>query len=97
MAKSPWGWINDLCSSLVDTSIWTVCFRGVKESDGRFICGLSSGIAICVVAPYLSTLAKGHSELSGRSGQVGTMNQLAIVLGICSAQIAGLALTGSVS
>ncbi|WWD04751.1 hypothetical protein V865_002822 [Kwoniella europaea PYCC6329] len=61
---------------------------------GRLIVGISSGIAICLVPPYLSMVAKSSPELASKSGQIGTMNQLAIVLGICSAQIAGLLLTG---
>nr|XP_019045765.1 vacuolar membrane protein [Kwoniella bestiolae CBS 10118]OCF24695.1 vacuolar membrane protein [Kwoniella bestiolae CBS 10118] len=61
---------------------------------GRFIVGVSSGIAICLVPPYLSMVAKSSPELASKSGQIGTMNQLAIVLGICSAQISGLLLTG---
>ncbi|WWC62444.1 uncharacterized protein I303_105040 [Kwoniella dejecticola CBS 10117] len=61
---------------------------------GRFVVGISSGIAICLVPPYLSMIARSSPELASRSGSIGTMNQLAIVLGICSAQIAGLLLTG---
>ncbi|WVQ96838.1 hypothetical protein IAU59_003945 [Kwoniella sp. CBS 9459] len=61
---------------------------------GRFTSGIASGIAICLVPPYLSLIARSSPELAGKSGQIGTMNQLAIVLGICSAQIAGLLLTG---
>ncbi|WVF69339.1 hypothetical protein IAT40_004115 [Kwoniella sp. CBS 6097] len=61
---------------------------------GRFTVGIASGIAICLVPPYLSIIARSSPELASRSGQIGTMNQLAIVLGICSAQIAGLLLTG---
>ncbi|OCF30610.1 vacuolar membrane protein [Kwoniella heveanensis BCC8398] len=61
---------------------------------GRFTVGVASGIAICLVPPYLSLIARSSPQLSSKSGQIGTMNQLAIVLGICSAQIAGLLLTG---
>ncbi|WWC70652.1 uncharacterized protein I206_104603 [Kwoniella pini CBS 10737] len=61
---------------------------------GRFVVGMASGLAICLVPPYLSIISKSSAELSNKSGQIGTMNQLAIVLGICSAQIAGLLLTG---
>ncbi|KAK8858481.1 hypothetical protein IAR55_002708 [Kwoniella newhampshirensis] len=61
---------------------------------GRFVAGVSSGIAVCLVPPFLSLVARSSPDLASKSGQIGTMNQLAIVLGICSAQIAGLLLTG---
>ncbi|WVR06252.1 hypothetical protein IAU60_003282 [Kwoniella sp. DSM 27419] len=61
---------------------------------GRFVAGIASGIAICLVPPCLSMIARSSPALAGRSGQIGTLNQLAIVLGICSAQVAGLVLTG---
>ncbi|WWD18368.1 hypothetical protein CI109_102818 [Kwoniella shandongensis] len=66
----------------------------VVLAGGRFITGVSSGIAVCLVPPFLSQVARSSPELASKSGQIGTMNQLAIVLGICSAQIAGLLLTG---
>ncbi|WRT67675.1 uncharacterized protein IL334_004647 [Kwoniella shivajii] len=62
---------------------------------GRLLVGISSGIAICLVPPYLSMIARSSPELAAKSGQIGSMNQLAIVLGIFSAQFAGLILTGS--
>lgn len=42
-------------------------------------------------------MARVTPELTGKSGLVGTMNQVGIVTGLLSAQLAGLALTGSVS
>ncbi|WWC88785.1 uncharacterized protein L201_003698 [Kwoniella dendrophila CBS 6074] len=61
---------------------------------GRLVVGISSGIAICLVPPYLSMVAKSTPELAAKSGQIGTMNQLAIVIGLFSSQVAGLLLTG---
>lgn len=63
---------------------------------GRFICGLACGLAVCLVPPYLAQLARATPSLAARSGQIGTMNQLAIVLGIFSSQLFGLLLTGPV-
>jgi len=61
---------------------------------GRFIVGVSSGIAVCLVPPFLSLLARSAPELASRSGFIGTMNQLGIVFGLFSAQVGGLILTG---
>lgn len=51
---------------------------------------------MCLVPPFLATIARSTPELAGRTGQIGTLHQLAIVLGICSSQIIGLLLTGPV-
>ena len=59
--------------------------------------GVSSGIAICLVPPFLSAIARASPQLSGRSGQVGTLHQMAIVIGLFMAQAAGMIFTGSVS
>ncbi|ORX40195.1 vacuolar membrane protein [Kockovaella imperatae] len=61
---------------------------------GRFIVGLSSGAAICLVPPFLALIAKSSPSLRNRSGQIGTLNQMGIVIGLFTAQVAGLALTG---
>ena len=58
--------------------------------------GVSSGIAICLVPPFLSSLAKASPQLSERSGQVGTLHQMAIVIGLFTAQAAGMIFTGMV-
>jgi hypothetical protein len=49
------------------------------------------------VPPYLATVARTTPELQSRSGQIGALNQLAIVIGICSSQVMGMLLTGPVS
>lgn len=64
---------------------------------GRFISGVACGLAVCLVPPYLAQLARATPSLAARSGQIGTLNQLAIVLGIFSSQLAGMLLTGPVS
>ncbi|KGB74798.1 vacuolar membrane protein [Cryptococcus deuterogattii R265] len=83
------GWIN-----LFGAGVMTFAPHWVILATGRLVTGVSSGLAISLVPPYLSTIAKSSTELAHRSGQIGTMNQMAIVLGICSAQVAGLLLTG---
>jgi SP family facilitated glucose transporter-like MFS transporter 3 len=42
-------------------------------------------------------VAKASPQLSSRSGQIGTINQMGIVLGLFSAQAAGMVFTGAVS
>lgn len=83
------GWIN-----LFGATAMTLAPHWIILAAGRFVTGVSSGLAISLVPPYLSIIAKSSKELVHRSGQIGTMNQMAIVLGICSAQAAGLLLTG---
>ncbi|OXH33653.1 vacuolar membrane protein [Cryptococcus neoformans] len=83
------GWIN-----LFGASAMAFAPHWVILAAGRLVAGVSSGLAISLVPPYLSIIAKSSKELVHRSGQIGTMNQMAIVLGICSAQAAGLLLTG---
>ncbi|KAL7423213.1 Bifunctional purine biosynthesis protein PurH [Cryptotrichosporon argae] len=61
---------------------------------GRFLAGVGAGTAAALVPPFLAALARAAPALAARSGQVGAMHQLAIVLGICTAQVAGLVLTG---
>lgn len=85
------GWIN-----LFGAGAMTFAPHWVILAMGRLVTGVASGLAISLVPPYLSTIAKSSTELVHRSGQIGTMNQMAIVLGICSAQVAGLLLTGEV-
>lgn len=85
------GWIN-----LFGASAMAFAPHWVILAAGRLVAGVSSGLAISLVPPYLSIIAKSSKELVHRSGQIGTMNQMAIVLGICSAQAAGLLLTGEV-
>lgn len=99
-------------AQLVGTSSGTVCelhrltytgsrvgpgYRWITKLIARFIAGISCGVAICLVPPFLSFMAKLSPELSTKSGLVGTMNQVGIVTGLFSAQLAGLLLTGSVS
>jgi MFS family permease len=74
-----------------------MCCQGYTEARYRFVVGLSSGIAICLVPPFLSMIARSSPELSPRSGQIGSLHQLAIVLGLFCAQVAGWILTGEVS
>jgi hypothetical protein len=63
----------------------------------RLVAGLACGLAVCLIPPYLAALARSTPQLATKSGQVGTLHQLAIVLGICSAQVMGLLFTGPVS
>jgi len=62
----------------------------------RFIVGMSSGLAVCMVPPFLSVIARSTPELASKTGLIGTMNQIGIVTGLFSGQVAGLILTGSV-
>ncbi|ORY31395.1 general substrate transporter [Naematelia encephala] len=83
------GWLNVLgvvCMALAP--YWVVL------ALGRFIAGLSAGVAVCLVPPFLSLIARTSPTLSNRSGQVGTLHQMGIVIGLFSAQAAGLILTG---
>ncbi|EJT48922.1 vacuolar membrane protein [Trichosporon asahii var. asahii CBS 2479] len=50
---------------------------------------------VCLVPPYLAHTARSTPSLVQRSGQVGTLHQLAIVIGICSAQVLGMAFSGA--
>lgn len=50
---------------------------------------------MCLVPPYLAHTARSTPSLVQRSGQVGTLHQLAIVIGICSAQVLGMAFSGA--
>jgi MFS family permease len=59
-----------------------------------FVAGLACGLAVCLVPPYLAALARSSPGLAAKSGQVGVLHQLAIVIGICCSQGAGLLLTG---
>lgn len=63
----------------------------------RFIAGVSAGIAFCLVPPFLNLVARSSPQLASRSGQIGVMNQLAIVVGVFMSQLAGYLLTGTVS
>lgn len=64
--------------------------------SSRFISGLAAGLAITIVSPLLShiSLTSPHPKVSSARGVIGTTNQLAIVLGIVSAQLVGLGVTG---
>ena len=57
---------------------------------------MASGLAITTVPPLLSQISKTSTNkvVALHSGSIGILNQLAIVLGIFSAQVAGLAATG---
>ncbi|KAL1412963.1 Bifunctional purine biosynthesis protein PurH [Vanrija albida] len=84
------GWLNLFGALLMaGAPNWIVMLLG------RFVAGLACGLGVCLVPPFLATVARSTPELAGRTGQIGTLHQLAIVLGICSAQIMGLLLTGS--
>ncbi|WVQ80530.1 hypothetical protein IAT38_002635 [Cryptococcus sp. DSM 104549] len=83
------GWIN-----LLGSACMGVAPHWVVLAFGRLVVGAASGLAICLVPPYLSHIAKSSPSLASKSGQIGTLNQMAIVLGVCSAQVAGLLLTG---
>jgi hypothetical protein len=63
----------------------------------RLVAGVSSGLAVCLVPPFLSLIARSTPELASKTGFIGTMNQIGIVTGLFGGQVAGLALTGSVS
>ncbi|KAJ9094378.1 hypothetical protein QFC19_007987 [Naganishia cerealis] len=69
---------------------WTVVLVG------RIVAGIASGLAITTVPPLLSGISKTstNSLVLSHSGSIGILNQLAIVLGIFSAQVAGLIATG---
>lgn len=94
-----WGDSYDDCFSLDKTCRWKVSwdFLVWHQLTSRFIAGISSGIAICLVPPFLSQIAKASPQLAHRSGQIGTMHQMAIVVGLFTAQAAGMIFTGSVS
>ncbi|KAK4687764.1 hypothetical protein P7C73_g2353, partial [Tremellales sp. Uapishka_1] len=83
------GWLN-----LFGSLAMALAPHWVVLAAGRLTAGLSSGLAVCLVPPFLSLICKSVPELQNRSGQIGTLHQLAIVLGICAAQVAGLLLTG---
>ncbi|BEI88541.1 uncharacterized protein CcaverHIS019_0112590 [Cutaneotrichosporon cavernicola] len=83
------GWLN-----LVGALMMALAPHWGVLALGRFIAGLSCGLAICLVPPYLATVARTTPELASRSGQIGSLNQLAIVIGICSSQVMGMLLTG---
>ncbi|KAJ9117789.1 hypothetical protein QFC20_000068 [Naganishia adeliensis] len=63
---------------------------------GRIVVGLASGLAITTVPPLLSEISKTSTNklIASHTGSIGILNQLAIVLGIFSAQVTGLSLTG---
>lgn len=63
----------------------------------RAISGISGGVVICLVPPFLNFIARGTPRLAHRSGQIGTLKQMALVTGIFSAQVAGRVFTGRVS
>jgi hypothetical protein len=62
----------------------------------RFVVGMSSGLAVCLVPPFLSVIARSTPQLASKTGLIGTMNQIGIVTGLFCGQVAGLILTGSV-
>jgi MFS family permease len=70
---------------------------GGLELKYRLVAGVSSGLAVCLVPPFLSLIARSTPELASRTGFIGTMNQIGIVTGLFGGQVAGLVLTGSVS
>jgi MFS family permease len=63
----------------------------------RLVVGMSSGLAVCLVPPFLSIIARSTPQLASKTGLIGTMNQIGIVTGLFFGQVAGLILTGSVS
>ena len=65
-------------------------------NPGSFISGLCVGLAITSVPPLLSHIATTSPSpfLNAKRGLFGTLNQFGIVLGILSAQLVGLAVTG---
>lgn len=62
----------------------------------RFIAGISSGIAICLVPPYLAQSARTTPHLAQRSGLIGSMHQMGIVIGLFMAQVIAWMATGEV-
>jgi len=102
--ESGWSRHHGPGSALVYPGAWQVSHpsqtnlpRGMAEVWCRFIVGLSSGLAVCLVPPFLALIARSSPALANRTGQIGFLNQMGIVIGLFSAQAAGLVLTGSVS
>ncbi len=71
--------------------------RRTSSHSPSLIVGVSSGNCGVPCPAFLSTIAKASPQLANRSGQVGTLHQLAIVIGLFTAQIAGYIFTGEVS
>ncbi|KAH8087986.1 general substrate transporter [Filobasidium floriforme] len=82
--------------NLVGSIVMTISTHWIGLVLGRFVSGLSVGLAITTVAPLLSHIATTSPSafLSSKRGLIGTLNQLGIVLGILSAQLVGLGATG---
>ncbi|WVN87060.1 uncharacterized protein L203_102236 [Cryptococcus depauperatus CBS 7841] len=83
------GYVN-----LVGSLLMTLSPHWAVLALGRLVSGVASGLAICSVPPFLAVLSTVTDELQGKKGLVGTMNQMGVVIGICSAQMSGLILTG---
>ncbi|RXK41640.1 hypothetical protein M231_01140 [Tremella mesenterica] len=83
------GWMN-----LVGSVGMALAPHWVILGIGRFITGVASGVAVCLVPPFLNKLCRTDPQLSARSGQIGSLHQMGIVLGLFSAQIAGYIFTG---
>ena len=83
--------------SFLDRSCsWKVCRPYDWWLMIRFVVGMSSGLAVCLVPPFLSVIARSTPQLASKTGLIGTMNQIGIVTGLFCGQVAGLILTGSV-
>nr|ODN95410.1 vacuolar membrane protein [Cryptococcus depauperatus CBS 7855] len=83
------GYVN-----LVGSLLMTLSPHWAVLALGRLVSGVASGLSICSVPPFLAVLSTATDELQGKKGLVGTMNQMGVVIGICSAQMSGLILTG---
>lgn len=62
----------------------------------RALSGLAAGLAITTVPPLLHLISQTSSIklVKKHTGSIGILNQFAIVIGICTAQLIGLAMTG---
>lgn len=58
--------------------------------------GVAAGLAITTVPPLLHLISQTSSVslIKKHTGSIGILNQFAIVIGICTAQLIGLAMTG---
>ncbi|ORY92985.1 general substrate transporter [Syncephalastrum racemosum] len=70
----------------IGSAIMTCAFSPAMLMAGRFLTGIGSGVVTVVVPTYIAECAPRASR-----GLFGTLNQLAIVLGILVAQLIGLA------
>ena len=85
------GWAN-----LAGAIVMAVAPHWAILAFGRFVSGLAAGVAVCLVPPFLNARVRATPALQGKTGQIGSVHQLGIVIGLLSAQVAGYLLTGKV-